>query len=97
MSNNNLREEFSNWCVKHHKENGMFPTTNECATYWLSKLKEEREEMVKEIEALKKPKSTMPIPCPDNMSGCCVYHYKEIEPEENKIIDLILQILNNKE
>jgi hypothetical protein len=43
--------------------------------------------IVEMIDAEKSPKITRPIPCPDNNFGCAVYHFEEIEPKENEVLE----------
>ena len=49
------------------------------------------------IETMKKPKKQIPIPCQDGLLGCAVYHCKEIEPEENKLLDEIIKKIKQEE
>lgn len=65
------------------------------ADWWIDKIKQRDEKIVEDINNLKRPKIQVPIPCPDADGGmivCAVYHFKEIEPKENEVVDKALEI-----
>lgn len=81
----------------------LFDTYNSDGTPWYyrqnnleSFLRESYEKLAEELEGMKKPKTNEPVSCPDNKPGCLVYHYKEVEPPENKIYDAIITKLKEQ-